>query len=610
MNNENDTDKPIAMHKIKKFLKNLGPGLLFAVFQLAFVPGIVAQGPNLPPGENFDLTDWKVTLPDQTEIKEQELSDGFESENEFYTDPGTGAMVFRCPNDGATGGSSYPRCELREMLRAGNTSISTRGIGLNNWVFSSSTYSNQLASGGVDGTLTTTVAVDYVSTTGESSKVGRVIIGQIHASDDEPCRLYYRKLPVNTKGSVYFAHEPTTSAEQWYDMIGTRSSTASDPADGIALGEKFSYEIKAVGDSLTVTIMRSGKADVRKTIDMSASGFTDDWMYFKAGAYNQNNTGDEGDYCQVSFYALSNTHSEASYAAPYYIPRFQDFMGGSKLQAPTSATIATTAELIDGYTSDCFYVAEGDKVAFNQSGKGLRTELRHLTNWTLSEVDRSLHGRLKFVEQTCDQVTVVQIHDDANAGDGPNKPLLRIYKHLSKSPVNHLWAAIKTDAGGDNTKHIDLGLAPTGYFNWDVSLEGGQLIVLVDSVEKANEDVSFWTFPSYWKAGVYLQDDGEATVYFDVLYLGEITSVFSKEQDLSHGINIYPNPADSFISIDAGNDELLDGTLTLLDTAGKIHKTVSITSEEVVMQLPGITGLYVLKVEKGDFSKALKVFKR
>lgn len=209
-----------------------------------------------------------------------------------------------------------------------------------------------------------------------------------------------------------------------------------------------------------------------------------------------------------------------TYNAPYEIPRFQDFMSGCKLQAPNSGTAATQSEIINGYTDNNFYVAEGDKVAFNQRGASKRTELRHLTNWDLTQGDRSLHGRIKVVQQTCDQVTLMQIHDDANAGSGPNKPLLRIYKHQTKNPVNHLWAAIKTDAGGQNTTHVDLGLAPTGYFNCDIKLVGGNMIIDVDGVEKVNMNVSYWDWPSYWKAGVYLQDNGEATAYFDELYLG------------------------------------------------------------------------------------------
>lgn len=634
--------------------------LVLPVFlQLAIVFGSLAQDPNLPPGGNFDLSTWKITLPDQTEPKEQDLVNGFESANEFYTDPTTGAMVFRCRNDGETGGSTYPRSELREMLRAGNTSINTTGIGLNNWVFSNSSQSNQDASGGVGGILRATVEVDHVSTTGESSKVGRVIIGQIHAQNDEPCRIYYRKLPGNTKGSIYFAHEPTNSSEQWHEMIGSRSSSASDPADGIALGERFSYEIKVVETTLTITIMRDGKSDVKTIVEMSSSGFADDYMYFKAGVYNQNNTGDVGDYCQVSFFALSTSHStpnnigptanitapsnnenfysgedititvdasdsdgsiakveffnrttklgedtsspysytwsnapegdhilyakatdnEGAYAtslgfniaansgfeAPYYIPRFQAFMGECKLQAPTSSTIASQSQLIAGYTDDDFYVVDGDKVAFSQSGSSMRTELRNETNWTLSEGDRSLHARINVVDQTCDQVTVLQIHDDANAGSGPNKPLLRVYKHQTKSPANHLWAAIKSDDGGTNTTHIDLGLTPAGYFDCDVKLVNGNMTIDLDGVEKVNMDVSYWTFPSYWKAGVYLQDEGEATAYFERLYTGDGT-----DGNNSPSVSITAPVHQSTSTV--GNDIVI--TAEAADTDGSITKVV------------------------------------
>ena len=41
---------------------------------------------------------------------------------------------------------------------------------------------------------------------------------------------------------------------------------------------------------------------------MTNSGFADDYMYFKAGLYTQNNTGDDTDYDQASFYDLKITH--------------------------------------------------------------------------------------------------------------------------------------------------------------------------------------------------------------------------------------------------------------------------------------------------------------
>ena len=47
-----------------------------------------------------------------------------------------------------------------------------------------------------------TLAVNHVTTTGEKYQIGRVIIGQIHAKDDEPVRLYYGVA----------LHHPTTGA--------------------------------------------------------------------------------------------------------------------------------------------------------------------------------------------------------------------------------------------------------------------------------------------------------------------------------------------------------------------------------------------------------------
>ncbi|MEM7656058.1 MAG: polysaccharide lyase family 7 protein [Bacteroidota bacterium] len=563
----------LGLRKINGSFSPASKGLLLLLLCTALVSPATAQelDPNLPPGGNFNLSCWKLTRPNQQEKDESLLSNGYVVEGEFYTDSITGAMVFWCPNDGLTGGSTYPRNELREMMRCGDNSIGTQGINKNNWVFSSSTLENQQAAAGVDGILTATVAVDHVSETSDASfKVGRTIVGQIHASDDEPCRIYYRKLPGNTKGSIYFAHEPTTGSEQWYEMIGSRSDNAPDPEDGVVLGEQFSYEIKAIGNLLTVTIMRDGKEDVVQEVDMTDSGFADDWMYFKAGNYNQNNAGDPGEYAQVSFFALDVKHFEpappSAYPAPSDIPRFQPFLAECKLQAPTSSTLAQKSTLNNGYTHPTYFmVADGDKILFNQSGDSRRTELRNETNWNLNDQNRSLHGRLDVVEQTCDQVTVLQIHDDANAGDGPNKPLLRIYKHNAKWPLNHIWAAIKTDDGGSNTMHVDLGEDPGGYFTCDIRLVDGNMIIDFEGEEKVNMDVSFWTFPSYWKAGAYLQDNGEATIYFDELFESDGSpqnySPSIRITDPANGTNILPG-TDLTINVEA---EDADGSITLVE---------------------------------------------
>ncbi len=268
------------------------------------------------------------------------------------------------------------------------------------------------------------------------------------------------------------------------------------------------------------------------------------------------------------------------YAAPYDIPKFQAALAQCKLQAPTSSTAATQAQLVAGYQSNWFYVADTNKIAFTQSGASKRTELRFLANWNVNNANRTAHANLKIVSQSCDQVTLIQIHDDGAAG-GPNKPLLRIYKHKAKSPVNHLWAAYKTDAGGSATQHVDLGPDPTDYFNCDVSITNGNMIISIDGVEKVNVDVSYWTFPSYWKAGVYLQDDGEATAFFNELEWPDATPLTTSVGQGSVRLNPefalgrnYPNPFNPQTTIEYQLSRAANVTLEIFDIGGRKLNTL------------------------------------
>ena len=274
--------------------------------------------PTLPPSGNFDLLDWSLTLPTDLNqdnkadmIYEQPLSDGFELKPLFYT-AADGGMVFACPNEGAKTSSNtkYARTELREMLRRGNTGMKTQGITGNNWVFSGAHGSAKREAGAIEGSLEATLAVNRVSVSGDEKKVGRVIIGQIHATDDEPIRLYYRKLPNNKKGSVYFAHEINGGDDIWVNLVGSRSHTLSDPEEGIELNEKFSYKITVENSILHVTLIRQNKPNISRSIDMSESGYhkNNQYMYFKAGVYNQNNSGEPRDFVQATFYYLANIH--------------------------------------------------------------------------------------------------------------------------------------------------------------------------------------------------------------------------------------------------------------------------------------------------------------
>lgn len=278
--------------------------------------------PDLPPGRNFDLLGWYLSTPADDNkdgisdrIAEVELARGVTDARYFFT-ANDGGMVFRAPVGGAktSKNTRFTRTELREMLRRGDTSISTKNDdgspNKNNWVLSSAPARALKAAGGIDGTLRATLAINRVTETGDRNQVGRVIVGQIHAAVDEPIRLYYRKLPGNTRGSIYIAHEASSGDDVFFDLIGSRKNDAADSLDGIALGEKFTYEIETRGNLLRVRISQDHVVRAEQTIDMSNSGYDidKDYMYFKAGMYNQNSTGEADDFAQATFYELEASH--------------------------------------------------------------------------------------------------------------------------------------------------------------------------------------------------------------------------------------------------------------------------------------------------------------
>ncbi len=277
---------------------------------------VAAQSHAAPP---FELDDWYLTLPIDADgdgkadrISEKMLADGWTDDRYFYRSK-DGGLTFRTPIAGAktSKNTQYVRTELREMLRRGNHKIKTAEPGKNNWVLSTAPKNYRKKAGAVDGELHATLAVNHVTTTGAEHEVGRVIIGQIHGRDDEPVRLYYRKLPNQERGSLYFAHEVKGEGEDVYiHLIGSRHSDATEPTNGISLNEKFSYKIVVVGHALEVTIIKDGKPIARKRIDISKSGYdsADEYLYFKAGVYNQNKSGNPDDYVQATFYELKNLH--------------------------------------------------------------------------------------------------------------------------------------------------------------------------------------------------------------------------------------------------------------------------------------------------------------
>ncbi|MDB3935732.1 polysaccharide lyase family 7 protein [Granulosicoccus sp.] len=290
--------------------------------------GNFGLNPNAEPWDNFDLSRWALDSPaprSNDRCKSERTWDYEWSERNplsrasrpFLFTHSDGGMRFVTRVDGATTNSScnegFPRSELREMLRRGNEDIEDTGVTRNNWKLGYQP-GNRRDWGGENGVMNATLRVNRVTTTGDSGQVGRVIIGQIHARDDEPLKLYYRKRSGESKGCIYFAHEIRTDDDITFELIGDRNCT-SGPSNGIELNELFSYTISNDDEDLSVVIRRgdrNGRVIAQQTIDMDSlnSGYdrSDESMYFKAGAYTQNDSGRGSDGDIVTFYRLSVSH--------------------------------------------------------------------------------------------------------------------------------------------------------------------------------------------------------------------------------------------------------------------------------------------------------------
>ena len=218
------------------------------------------------PGELIDLRRWKLTLPvaasgsdEAAEIVQPRLATYAVSP--FFTVNAAGdGVVFQADAGGATtGGSGYPRSELREMTADGSDEAA--------WSPSSGTH-----------TMTVTAAVTHLTTAKP-----QVTVAQVHDDSDDV-------LVVRLDGPhrLYAEHDG--------DNFG-------DLDAHYTLGRRFTVRMVAAGGRIRIFYNGVRKADVAA----SGSGH-----YFKAGCYTQSNT-DKGDaadaYAQVVIYSLTVAHA-------------------------------------------------------------------------------------------------------------------------------------------------------------------------------------------------------------------------------------------------------------------------------------------------------------
>ena len=253
---------------------------------------------------------FKMLLGDGTHV--QDLTE-YENKDFFYTviDGTMRWVVYKTPNSGVTSkNSSNTRTELHEKRE---------------WIPEEG------------GKLTGSLKVMQVSTSGDARVAASysTVIGQIHSGEgheNEPCKIFYKKFPGHTKGSVFWNYEINTAGDdnsgRWdysypvwgYDMSVVGSSPTdfpAEPTDGIELGEAFSYEINVHEGMMYVTFTSEGhetktftknliqseystKADIPEQTQKlfgqigqdgveRKNAYAGELMYFKQGAYNQTN---------------------------------------------------------------------------------------------------------------------------------------------------------------------------------------------------------------------------------------------------------------------------------------------------------------------------------
>lgn len=255
------------------------------------------------------MDEWSILLGDGTRTDELV---NYQKEGFFYVsnDGNANWVVYKTPNAGVTSRtSSNTRTELGQ---------------LKHWTPETG------------GKLTGTLKVMHVSTSGDARVAASysVVVGQIHSDEgheNEPLKIFYKKFPGHTKGSVFWNYEINTegdNSERWdystavwgHDMsvVGSSPTTyPEEPADGIELGKTFSYEINVYDGIMYLTFTREGHETKTFTKNLVKSAYTQpsdipqqiltlysaigrdgveranayagELQYFKQGAYNQTN---------------------------------------------------------------------------------------------------------------------------------------------------------------------------------------------------------------------------------------------------------------------------------------------------------------------------------
>jgi len=238
--------------------------------------GHAATAETKPPSANFDLSHWKLTLPvsasgtaegKATEISAAQLTAGYTNADYFHT--GTdGTMVFWCPVNGATTeGSEYPRSELRELIDPADDNVCWAAPG--------------------------THILDARCRVSEVPSSKKVIIGQIHGYSGKANPLVKLQF---FKGRVEALVKE--SPRKGKDLKLTFPQ--------VGLDKDFDYQIELQDGLLSVTV--NGTTQTVNVFEKDPQ-WASQTLYFKVGAYTQDNEGPASEGARVAISRLKVSHS-------------------------------------------------------------------------------------------------------------------------------------------------------------------------------------------------------------------------------------------------------------------------------------------------------------
>jgi hypothetical protein len=221
--------------------------IVLALALTAACGGVQAAGLDaaLAPGQNFDLHSYRLqTLDSHLQFKQVSPIESYQDPF-FFTQPSAGAINFRVPSGaGHTGGSKYPRVELREI---------------DSWMM-----------GLPDGALhRQTMTLRVVS----EPAMGRLIFAQIHGERTSGTELL----------KMRWSHGEIIMAVKKHPGDGEEKISL---LQGLSLGDAIECRVELNNERLTVDVS-SGDRAAQRSFDYDKESWKNVPLYFKAGNYAQ-----------------------------------------------------------------------------------------------------------------------------------------------------------------------------------------------------------------------------------------------------------------------------------------------------------------------------------